>query len=209
MRAFHTLVAGDSGSGKTTLMRQTHDEFDGLSIWVDHESAGGISGTDLDGAATVRSEAEARRATSTKLRLVVDDPEEGLRIARAVGLDYHARTGWPWQVILDEAQNVLDDELERTHPAKKMLHEDRDQAGKFVIGTQDPTDLRPNYSALKQCRWFTFVGVPSPFHRGFADYFSLPKGEMPDQRFQYVTFGKTRPFEWSVEYRGETQEAYA
>ncbi len=208
MDAYHTLVAGDSGSGKTTLLREMHDSYPGLSIWVAHKSPGGISGNDLDDATTVRSEAEAREASATRLRWVCDDPEDVLDAARRVALDYREATGYPSQVILDEAQVVLNDELDSSHPAKKMLHEDRDQALKFTLGTQDPTDLQPNYTALKQCAYFIFVGIPSPFHRGFADYFSLPKDEMPAEKYHYVTFAKTQPFEWEAVALDETKEVY-
>jgi len=131
-----------------------------------------------------------------------------LGAARRVALDYRESTGYPSQVILDEAQVVMSEELDSAHPAKKMLHEDRDQALKFVLGTQDPTDLRPNYSAMKQCAYFIFVGIPSPFHRGFADYFSLPKDQMATEKYQYATVAKTQPFEWERVALEQTKEVY-
>lgn len=209
MDAYHTLVAGDSGSGKTTLLREMHDNYPGLSIWIAHKSPGGISGNDLENATTVRSESEARAAEATRLRWVCSDPEDVVGPARQVALDYRDATGYPTQVILDEVQVVMNEELDSSHPVKKMLHEDRDQGLKLTVGTQDPTDLRPNYTALKQCAYFVFVGIPSPFHRGFADYFSLPKNEMPSEKYQYVTFAKEQPFEWVAVDTSTTKEAYA
>lgn len=209
MQAYHTLNAGDSGSGKTTLMREGHDTFPGLSIWIAHDDPDGISGRDLEDAATVTSEAEARSSDATRLKWVCDHPEDVLEEARQVAIDYRRSTGYPAQIVLDEAQTVMNEELSSSHPVKKMLHEDRDKGIKLTLGTQDPTDLKPNYTALKQCEYFVFVGIPSPFHRGFADYFSLPKGEMPAEQYQYVVFAKERPFEWVPVHRDQTKEEYA
>lgn len=210
MKAFHTCYAGDSGSGKTTLMREGHDKFAGLSIWVAHKSPGGISGDDLDDAATVRSRSEARRSSARRLRWVTETPPDRDTLAgvRQTALDYADRTGWPVQVNLDESQGVLNEELPADHPVKKMLHEDRDRRVKLQLGTQDPTDWQPNYSAIKQARYFVFVGAPSPFHEGFARYFSLPKNEFPNSDYEYVVFEKGDAFEWTVAARGETKEVY-
>ena len=46
MQAYHTLVAGDSGGGKTTYLREAHDTYPGLSIWIDH-SDDGVDGIGL------------------------------------------------------------------------------------------------------------------------------------------------------------------
>lgn len=211
MKAYHALVTGDSGSGKTTLLRETHFSFDGLSIWVNHDGATGLSGRGGRNATTVHSAAALRSASSPRVNYKVgkDSLSDALAAAREEAISYRERTGYPAQVIGDEIQTVMGEELGSSHPVKKMLHEDRDKGIRFVGGTQDPSDLRPNYSALKQCRYFTFVGVPSPFHRGFADYFSLPKNEMPANQYEYVVFGKNKPFQWTVEHRARTKEEYS
>lgn len=205
MQAYHALVTGDSGGGKTTLLREMHDTYNGLSIWVDFSTDGvsGISGRALDSAATVHSEAEARRTNATRIRWRTDDPVEAAAGARAVANDYHRATGYPTQVIVDEAQNVLPDgKVDPSNPVKTMLHEDRDKALKCVLATQDPSDL--DYTPIKQCQYWTWVGGWSVFHDGFIRYFSIPRENLPTEPYEYVVMNKRM----EVLYRGETQASY-
>jgi hypothetical protein len=205
MQAYHTMVGGDSGGGKTTYLRQAQAEYPGLSIWINHAGADGLSGRDLEDAATVRTEREARRSDATRLNWVTDDPLKTAREARRVAHDYHETTGYPTQVIVDEAQDGVlpDGDVDADNPVKKMLHEDRDRALKVQVATQDPQDLE--YTPLKQCKYWVWVGEWSTFHRGFINYFDLPKSELPTEPYQFVVFDKRM----NVLHRGETSEEYA
>lgn len=205
MQAYHTLVAGDSGGGKTTYLREAHATYPGLSIWIDHHGVDGIGGRSLDDAETVRSEREARRSDATRLRWRCDDPLDAARGARAVAHDYHDETGFPTQVIADEAQDGMlpDGDVEADNPIKRMLHEDRDKGLKVQVATQDPQDLE--YTPLKQCKYWVWVGEWSTFHRGFINYFDLPQSELPTEPYQVVVFDKRM----NVLHRTETKEEYA
>ncbi|GAB3315209.1 hypothetical protein [Haloplanus salinarum] len=205
MQAYHTLVAGDSGGGKTTYLREAHATYPGLSIWIDHHGVDGIGGRSLDDAETVRSEREARQSDATRLRWRCDDPLDAARGARAVAHDYHESTGFPTQVIADEAQDgmLADGDVEADNPIKRMLHEDRDKALKVQVATQDPQDLE--YTPLKQCKYWVWVGEWSTFHRGFINYFDLPQSELPTEPYQVVVFDKRM----NVLHRTETKEVYA
>jgi len=204
---YHTLVAGDSGGGKTTYLREAHDTYPGLSIWIDHSDDGvdGITGRDIDDAATMWSEREARRSDATRLRWRCDNPLDAAASARAVANDYHQQTGYPTQVIADEAQDgmLADGDVEADNPLKKMLHEDRDNALKVQVATQDPQDLE--YTPLKQCKYWVWVGEWSTFHRGFINYFDLPQSEPPTEPYEGVVFDKRM----NVLHRTETKEVYA
>jgi len=203
MQAYHTLVAGDSGGGKTTLMRQMHAEYNGLSIWINHTGADGLSGRHLDSAATVRSASEARQSSAARLNWVTSEPVEPAREARQVAHEYHDATGYPVQVVVDEAHEVLPDgKVDVDNPVKRMLHEDRDRALKVVIATQDPSDF--DYTPIKQCKYWVWVGEWSVFHDGFLRYFSIPRDELPTAPYEYVVFDKRM----EVLHRGKTEERY-
>jgi DNA helicase HerA-like ATPase len=203
MQAFHTLVAGDSGGGKTTLMRQMHAEFNGLSIWINHTNADGLDGRSIKSGATVRSAAEARQSSAVRLNWVTGDPTETAAAARQVAHEYNDATGYPVQVVIDEAHEVLPDgKVDVDNPVKRMLHEDRDKALKVVIATQDPSDF--DYTPIKQCKYWVWVGEWSVFHDGFLRYFSIPRDELPTEPYEYVVFDKRM----QVLYRGETEERF-
>ncbi|ELZ78105.1 hypothetical protein C455_10498 [Haloferax larsenii JCM 13917] len=134
---------------------------------------------------------------------MTDTPLKTAREARQVAHEYHEATGFPTQVVFDEAHNVLPDgEVESDNPVKKMLHEDRDKALKVVIATQDPSDLE--YTPIKQCKYWVWVGEWAVFHDGFLRYFSIPRDDLPTEPYQYVVFDKRM----NVLHRAETQEVY-
>lgn len=205
MQAYHTLVAGDSGGGKTTYLREAQDTYPGLSVWINHSGTDGISGRDLEDAATVTSLAEARRSDATRLNWRCNDPLKAARDARQLCHEYHDATGYPTQVIVDEAQDRVlpDGDVESDNPVKRMLHEDRDRALKVQVATQDPQDLA--YTPLKQCQYWVWVGEWATFHKGFLNYFDFPKSELPTEPYEYVVLDKRM----NVLHRGETSEEYA
>lgn len=81
-----------------------HNPKSRVSFGCPDDGVDGIGGQSLDDAATVRSEREARRSDATRLRWRCDDPLDAATSARAVAHDYHHETGYPTQVIADEAQ---------------------------------------------------------------------------------------------------------
>lgn len=198
MKAYSTLVAGDTGGGKTTLMREMHDRFPGLSVWVNHNGESNVAGVRARGAAGIRG---ARRNT---VNLQTSDVNDGTRIAREVGREYFDRTGYPFQVVVDEAQNdaLPDGSTVPDTPTRRGLHEDRDHGGKWVVATQDPSDL--HYTPLKQCRWFVWCGTPSAWHQGFLDYWRIDRSVLPDDAYSFVVMDKNM----EPVYRGETNPKY-
>jgi hypothetical protein len=198
MKAHHTLVAGDSGGGKTTLMRELHDTFPGLSIYLNHTGESAVAGKRARGLRAIQT------ADGNTINLRVSDAREGAEIAREAGRSYHEATGYPFQVIADEAQeSLLPDGTNAPDTAvKRGLHQDRDHGGKWVVATQDPTDL--HYTPLKQVQHWVWVGPWSTFHEGFLRYFSMPREKLPDEEFQFVKFDK----QMNVVYRGETDPKY-
>jgi hypothetical protein len=132
-------------------------------------------------------------------------PLDAARGARAVAHDYHDETGFPTQVVADEAQDgmLADGDVEADTPIKRMLHEDRDEALKIQVATQDPQDLE--HTPLKQCKYWVWVGEWSTFHRGFLNHFNLPREELPTEPYQVVVFDRRM----NVLHRTETKEACA
>lgn len=198
MKAYHTLVAGDTGGGKTTLMREMHDRFPGLSIWVNHNGETNVAGVRASGVEAVQN------STRNTVNLQVEDVNEGSRMARSVGRSYHEATGYPFQVIVDEAQTAAlpDGSTVPDTPLRRGLHEDRDHGGKWVVATQDPSDL--HYTPIKQCRWFVWCGTPSAWHQGFLDYWRIDKADLPDREYAFVVMDKNM----EPVYRGETSKKY-
>lgn len=189
--AEHTLYIGDSGKGKSTLGRQAHETFDGGSFWANHSGETGIA------------DSGARRD------LRYPEPIAAMKRARAAAHQYVRQNRYPAQVVVDEAQDVMPDgDTEPQNPLKKGLHKDRDVPVKYVVMTQDPSDLA--YTPLKQCEYIVWVGPPSPFHEGFARYFNIPRdnGELPSQAFEYTVFASKGDFEWEVVNTGETKAEY-
>jgi hypothetical protein len=146
-----------------------------------------------------------RRVIGGRKSGACDDPLDAAASGRSVAHDYHRQTGYPTQVIADGAQDGMlpDGDVEADNPLKRMLHEDRDKALKVQVATQDPQDLE--YTPLKQCRYWVWVGEWSTFHRGFINYFDLPKSELPTEPYQVVVFDKRM----NVLHRTETKEEYA
>lgn len=196
MKAEHALVCGDSGGGKTTLMREMHQTFDGVSIWINHNSER-VPGRSVS---TVTELANAVEGGARRINLTATDALGAVEAARSVA--YHVVDGRT-QIIVDEAHNLLPDgSVDADNSLKQSLHEDRSEGVRVVVATQDPSDLA--YTPIKQVQYITWVGGWSVFHDGFIRYFSIPRDELPKAAFEYVVFNKRM----EVEYRGETEEQY-
>lgn len=112
------------------------------------------------------------------------------------------------QVIIDEAQNAPTFQGE-DGPARRMLHEDREDGVKCVIVTQNPQDLRTqewNYGPLQQCQYFVWVGEARTWHRGFREWLNVDPDDLPEEQHLYVVFKPTDPPEAVV--RGETDPSF-
>lgn len=198
MNAEHTLICGDSGGGKTTLMREMHQTFDGVSIWINYNSErvpgrSVSSVSELDNA--VRS-----NANRIAFEIAADTALAAVEAARSVA--YHSIDGRT-QLLIDEAQNLLPDgDVDADNSLKQALHEDRSEGVRVVVATQDPSDLA--YTPIKQVQYITWVGEWSVFHDGFIRYFSIPRDDLPVEPYEYVVFDKRM----SVVTRDTTKERF-
>jgi DNA helicase HerA-like ATPase len=207
MKAYHTLVTGDSGGGKSTLLAEMADRFEGLTIILDPGDDGDSKFTGhgpLD-ARTVHSAREARRVDARVIHWRVAESQSAVDSAaseaREIAKAYRREAGYPAQIIVDEAQvsGLTDNE----GPVKEGLHGDRDMGIKWVVATQDPSDL--DYTPLKQVQYIVWCGEWAAFHDGFIRYFSISRENLPEQQYQYVVLNKRM----EVLYRGETDATYA
>lgn len=191
MDAHHVIVLGDSGSGKTTHLRAMHDAFGdrtgGTSMWLNHVGER-VPGRRVGGFEGLR-EAVAEGVPAVDYR----GAAPGAMVTHARSVAYHEAER-PLQIIVDEAQAVLDSDSE----LNEGLHRDRDEGVKWVVSTQDPGDVL--VSGLKQARHYVWVGEPAMFHSGIFNYLGLPRDELPDERFRYAVIDKSG----TVVYRGET-----
>lgn len=212
MKAYHTLVVGDSGTGKTTLLRELHDEFRGVSIWVNHNGETGVRGVVAASERGMRQAVgEYRQWDAVRINMRTErSPTAAFAEARAFAHSVYQTVGVPVQIVLDEAHAALPDSDELSgpgsgNPVRAALHEDRDKGVKVVLGTQDPSDLY--YPPIKQVRHIAWVGPPSSFHEGFVRYYKLKDIEWPTERFEYVVIKPSMPPE--VVYRARTNQKYA
>lgn len=201
MKAYHTLVTGSSGGGKTTLLRELHETFPGLSIWVNHSGESGVAGKRASGQQAMRS------SDRNLINLQVGDADSGCELAREFAREYTSATGFPAQIIVDECHQTS---LAQGEGAlKNGLHEDRDSRIKWVPATQSVQNLKESrgYAGISQCEWIVWVGTTKAFQDGFIKYYQLDEAGLPEDRFKFHKIEPSRPPK--VVYRGETKEKYA
>jgi len=206
MKAYHTLVTGDSGGGKSTLLAEMADRFQGLTIIIDPGDDGDekFTGRGPLAAVTVHSGHEARQADASIIHWRTDESQSAVDTAageaREIAKEYRRSTGYAAQIIVDEAQTsgLSDNE----GPVKRGLHGDRDMAIKWVVATQDPSDL--DYTPLKQINTIVWCGEWAVFHDGFIRFFSIPRDELPTEPYQWVAFDKRM----QVVNEGTTKKTY-
>ena len=199
MRAYHIGVFGDSGSGKTTLLRELHETFAGLSIWINHSQEQGIAG------AVAQGETALRNADTHRVNLRMKDGREAISMAREVAAEYAQDTGYPVQIITDEADDVLPADADESNPLRRGLQRDRDRRIKHVVSSQNPQNTRKE--ALSNARYFVWVGSPHTLHDGFLRYYNLSSLDYPREQFKYATIRMKHPPEIVAE--GHTSERYA
>lgn len=211
MKPYHTGVWGDSGGGKTTLLRQMQEEFDGVSIVVNHTDEPRFAGEHVGGIEGMRRAIrEGPEWSETRINLRSGrDVETQIREVRQVCHEVWEYAGVPQQVIVDEAWVQLPDYKAESgpqadNPLRDGLHNDRDNGTKYVLAAQDPTDMF--YPPVKQCPYHVWVGEPAMQHRGFMDYFGLPRDElMRLSTHEYAVMDK----QGNILQRGETQERFS
>ena len=144
---------------------------------------------------------EAVRDGSTYVNYRTDDAMGAIGAARSVG--YH-ELDRPLQIIVDEAHEIMPTGADGSENGLAAgLRKDRDKAIRFVVVTQDPSDLA--YSPLKQIRYWSWVGPWSGFHDGFLNAHGwIPRDELPEEDYRYVVMDKRG----NVMFRGETKEEY-
>lgn len=195
MRAEHALICGDSGGGKTTLMREMYQTFEGVSIWINHNSER-VPGR------SVSTVTELSNAVEGGTRRINFQGAAIGAIQAARSVAYHVIDDRV-QIIVDEAQNFLPDgSVDADNPLKQALHEDRSEGVRVVVATQDPSDLA--YTPIKQVQYISWVGGWSVFHDGFIRYFSIPRDELPTAPYEFVVFDKRM----NVQHRGKTKEKF-
>lgn len=188
MKAHHVLVAGSSGGGKTTLARQYHAEFEGSSIFL----------------TTKKNERTAERDPPTRIRKSSCTYPKDVHIAREWALKREGAV----QVIVDEADSAMPDSESKSgpgsgNPLREGLHKDREERIKYVVCTQDPSDLY--YPPLKQCQHFVFVGEPAMWMEGFFRYFNIPREDVEAlEDYEYVVMTRSG----KVVYKGRTDPKY-
>jgi len=203
VKAYHALLTGDSGGGKTTLARELHADSPWTSIWINHNAERVPDGRSQADATTVRSARAVREAVQaghTAINYRTTDVHAGVQTARSIG---YYETSTPVQIVVDEAQEHLPESPDPENPIKRGLHQDRDMGIRYLLLTQDPSDLP--YTPLKQMQYWTWVGPWSTFHDGFIRYFGLPREDLPTEPYQYAVMNKRA----EVVYRGETDERFA
>lgn len=213
MRSEHVIMGGASDGGKTTELRRMHAEFDGISVFVNHNSGPG-SESYTSNVAGYRASGRKAMQTATgkfdsweevRINLKVDDVDEGLKLAIGFAMDVFDTTSAAdnpvaTQIIVDEAHHA-DDEL-----LSWVLAEGRDRAIKGVIATQSLQKFRDN-APLKHdvgnARYRVWVGEWSMDNHGAISYY-FPVEDMVSERFKVQVFSR----EGERLFTGETQEKY-
>jgi hypothetical protein len=208
MQAKHIFVTGSSGGGKTTYLRELHATADAASIFLSTKRESNVSGQQASGRKALTSVVrDASRPADVRVKWLGARYPEAIQIAREWAHAVRERKGWPVQVIVDEVQNAPEMTSKERGPIRGGLHEDRSKGVKWIVSTQDPQDVRPAYSAIKQVKYIVWCGPPNSFHKGFLTYYNLSPDVLPDKPYQYHVIEPSLPP--SVAYHGETDATYA
>jgi len=194
--AEHLLVAGPSGGGKTTFLRDLHAHHDGPSVFL----------------TVKKNERKAAKNPPRRERKSSCNYPGDIERTR----EWARKRPETVQVIVDEAQNAPSfTRGDAEGPLKDGLHEDRSAGVKWVVATQDPSDLRTptnNYGPVQQCQYWVWCGPLKTWHEGFfkANGMSDMRSEMPTQNYEYVVLEPTSGLSPSerIAYRGETDPQY-
>lgn len=209
MKAEHVIMGGPSGAGKTTELRRMHEEFDGVSVWVNHTSgpvesfASGVAGYRAEGREAMQTAVgKFDEWEEVRVNLKINNINEGLATAAQFAVDVNDTTtsnGNPVavQVICDESHHA-DDDLFNWY-----LAEGRDHALKFATATQNPRKWPKD--DLINARYWVWVGPYASANKGWLDYYGFPRDDMAQKDFTYEVFNR------SMErlYKGQTVEEYA
>lgn len=209
MKAKHSLVVGVSGSGKTTLLREMHENFNGVSIFVNFE----INDDRAEDIAGYRARGRKAMATAVgkfdewsdvKINLLGDDPMGMVELATDFAVDVWDTAGVPVQIIMDECHHLIGDAADISeNRALWVLAEGRDKGIKGVFATQNPQKL--DYTELLNVPYWAFVGQPATVQKGFFDHWGIDMDDLPDEPHEY----QVKDRQMKTLYSGQTQEEYA
>lgn len=205
MQSYHTLIVGASDGGKTTLLREMHDEFQGVSIWINHNDASNVAGYRTVGRKGMHT-ACARYESWSDVRINFrgDNPLEMMAEAVDFAADVWDTVGVPVQIIADEAHHIVGEGMgtARDNAGMWALAEGRDRGIKFVIATQNAQKL--DYDELLNVKYWAWVGEYAKAQEGFINYWGFDKDSIPRERFQYTVYNRGM----EKLYSGETKEKY-
>lgn len=188
--AQHVAVVGESGMGKTTLVKGIHRATDTASVfcrWSPTRMVEGRTVATREGLEGHWERAEKPQQFRADLHSETMDREAVAATAVKFARDAYKATGVPVQVVIPEVGSLMDGDRD-SNPVKWAMHEGREEGIKMVIETQDPTEY--DKRAIKQARYFTWVGEASMWHEGVQRYYGIDKSNLPTERFVYHVLTK-------------------
>ena len=207
--AYHVGVVGASDGGKTTRLREHHETFNGVSVWVNFERsdgsyASGVAGYRAGGRRAMNTAVSKFKSWSdVRINLKVSDAKEGVSLAYQFAVDVWDTVGVPVQIVVDEADNLISKgDTKEDSDLMVAIHEGRGKGVKVVLATQNPNNLP--FNKLDSIKYWVWVGEWSKSMEGFINYYGLENDELPSERFQVRVFDRQA----KLLYECETKEKY-
>lgn len=217
VQAQHFVGGGVSGSGKTTLLREAHENFEGVSVFVNHGSgvndyADNIAGYRASGRKAMQTAVgKYERWNDVRINLKVNDPVKAATLAANFARDLNDSVNTrqpsdkvvPVQILIDEAHLAH----EGRGPIDWILSEGRDKFIKLGMVTQNPKAYNDDDDQLLNAPYWLWVGEPPEVKgiKGWLQYYEFPLDQMPSEPYEYVVLDRSM----NVLYEGTTKEEYA